>query len=167
MFLTIFNPKKLWNSQGNTCDGLKLRYIAIKVQGIQLTWLLRNVFLKNLRFHNSRSSHHRCSMKKVLVKNLAKFTGKHLCRSFFFYKEASLRPKKTLAQFFFCEFSEIFKTPTLKNICERLLLIISLEDGTREKAVLKISQRLESCVLVREHVNVNKSNFLLSMARDQ
>ena len=105
--------------------------------------------------------------KKFLLK-ISQNSQENTCAgASFFIKKQVWGLKKTLAQFFFCEFSEIFKTPTLKNICERLLLIISLEDGTREKAVLKISQRLESCVLVREHVNVNKSNFLLSMARNQ
>ena len=32
----------------------------------------------------SRSSHQRCSMKKGVLRNFTKFTGKHLCRSLFF-----------------------------------------------------------------------------------
>ena len=48
-----------------------------------------------------RSSHRMCSMqkqtpevfcKKVVLKNFAKFTGKHLCQSLFFNKVADLRP---------------------------------------------------------------------------
>ena len=31
-----------------------------------------------------RHSHRRSSMKKSVFKNFAKFTGKHLCQSFFF-----------------------------------------------------------------------------------
>ena len=31
-----------------------------------------------------RSSHERCSMKKSVLKNFAKFTEKHLCQSLFF-----------------------------------------------------------------------------------
>ena len=31
-----------------------------------------------------RSSHQRCSVKKVVLRNFAKLTGKHLCQSLFF-----------------------------------------------------------------------------------
>ena len=34
----------------------------------------------------------RCSMKKDVLRNFAKFTGKHLCQSLFFNKVAGLRP---------------------------------------------------------------------------
>ena len=115
-----------------------------------------------------RSSYQRCSIKKGVLRNFTKFTGKHLCQSL-----------KTLAQVYSCEFCEIsnntfltehvwvtasthcisktfteqflstwisfrsihrmcsikkvllksfatfFRTPILKNICERLLLSIS------------------------------------------
>ena len=52
---------------------------------------------------NYRSSHRRCSVKKVVLKNFANFTGKHLCWSIFFNKVAGL-------------------TPILKDISEQLLL---------------------------------------------
>ena len=41
--------------------------------------------------------------KKGVLRNFAKFTGKHLCQRLFFIK------KKTLAQVFSCEFCEISK----------------------------------------------------------
>ena len=53
----------------------------------------------NIIFKSSRPE---TFCKKDALKNLAKFTGKHLCQSLFFKKE-------TLAQVFFCEFCEIFK----------------------------------------------------------
>ena len=63
-----------------------------------------------------RSSHRRCSVKKSVLGNFAKFTGKHLCQSLFFNKVAGQRPeacnfikKETLAQVFSCEFCEISK----------------------------------------------------------
>ena len=43
-----------------------------------------------------RSSHRRCSMKKGVLKNFAKFTGKHLCQILFFNKVAGLRPQRRL-----------------------------------------------------------------------
>ena len=61
-----------------------------------------------------RSSHQRCSVKKGVLRNFTKFTGKHLRQSLFFNKIAGLRPatllkKETLAQVFSCEFCEISK----------------------------------------------------------
>ena len=38
----------------------------------------------------SRSSHQRCSIKKGVLRNFAKFTGKHLCRSLFLIKLQAL-----------------------------------------------------------------------------
>ena len=38
-----------------------------------------------------RSCHGRCSVKKVVLRNFVKFTGKHLCQSLFFNKVAALR----------------------------------------------------------------------------
>ena len=45
--------------------------------------------------HN-RSSHQRCSIKKGVLRNFAKFTRKHLCQSLFFNKVAGLRPATLL-----------------------------------------------------------------------
>ena len=62
-----------------------------------------------------RSSHQSCFIKKGVLRNFTKFTGKHLCQSLFFNKVAGLncRPKacnfikkETLAQVFSCEFSK-------------------------------------------------------------
>ena len=37
-----------------------------------------------------RSSHHRCSMAKGVLRNFTKFTGKHLCQSLFLDEVAGL-----------------------------------------------------------------------------
>ena len=63
---------------------------------------------------NYRTSHRRCSIKKGVLKNFTKFTGRLLCQSLFFNQVAGLRPATLLkkdapAQVFFCEFREIFK----------------------------------------------------------
>ena len=39
-----------------------------------------------------RSNHRRCSVRKSVLIDFAKFTGKHLCNSFFFNKVSGLRP---------------------------------------------------------------------------
>ena len=52
--------------------------------------------------------------KKVVLRNFAKFTGKHLCQSLFFnkvtdWRSAILLKKDTLAQVFSCQFCKISK----------------------------------------------------------
>ena len=65
---------------------------------------------------NDRSSHRRCSVKKGFPKNLANFTGKHLCWSLFLIKLQAFRciPVKfacvfLLTQVFSCEICQIFQ----------------------------------------------------------
>ena len=45
---------------------------------------------------SNRSSHQSCSVKKSVLRNFTKFTGKHLCQSLFFNKFAGLRPATLL-----------------------------------------------------------------------
>ena len=71
----------------------------------------------NIKFHNvaetDRSGHRRCSVKKGVLRNFAKFTGKHLCQRLFFNKVAgqvcNFIKKESLAQVFSCEFCKISK----------------------------------------------------------
>ena len=53
-----------------------------------------------------RSSGRELFCKRRCFRNLAKFTGKHLCQRFFFF---NFFKKETLAQVFSCEFCEISK----------------------------------------------------------
>ena len=53
-----------------------------------------------------RSSHQRCSMKKGILRNSTKFTGKHLVSCL---KACNFIKKETLAEVFSCEFCEISK----------------------------------------------------------
>ena len=57
---------------------------------------------------NTRSSHGGCSVKKDVLRNFAKFTGKHLCQSLFLIKNCNFIKTETLAQVFSREFCEIF-----------------------------------------------------------
>ena len=74
---------------------LNLRYCAcfelevLKLESVDSPW-------------NARSSHRRGSVRKGVLRNFAKFTGKHLYYSLLFKKE-------TLAQVFSFEFCEISK----------------------------------------------------------
>ena len=75
---------------------------------------------------NYRSSHRMCSVGKGVLRNAAKFKGKHLCQKLFFNKVAGLKPatvlKESLTQVFSCEFCELLRTPFLQNTSGRLLL---------------------------------------------
>ena len=74
---------------------------------LKFSRFLRHIVL-NLLLH-FRSSHQRCSVRKGVLRNFAKFTGKHLCQSLFF----NFIKKETLTQMFFCNFCEIFKNTFL------------------------------------------------------
>ena len=58
-----------------------------------------------------RSSHRRCSVKKGVLTNVAKFTGKNLGQSLFFNKVPGLRPSK-----------KWLRTPFLQNTSWQSLL---------------------------------------------
>ena len=79
-----------------------------------------------------RSSHKRCSLKKGVLRNFKKFTGKYLCQSLFFNKAAGLRPqavhvnkKRLWHRCFSVNFAKFLRTPFLQNTSERLLLLIN------------------------------------------
>ena len=69
--------------------------------------------LDNLKHANGRSSRPEVFYKKGVLKNFAKFTGKHQCQSLFLIKllaeACNLIKKKTLAQVFSYEFCENLK----------------------------------------------------------
>ena len=76
-----------------------------------------------------RSSHQRCSMKKGVLKNFTKFTGKHLCQSLFFNKVAGLRPaallkKRLWHRCFPVNFVKFLRTPFLQNTSGGLLMLL-------------------------------------------
>ena len=62
-----------------------------------------------------RSSHRRCSIKKGVLRNFAKFTGKHLCQRLFFKKTATLLKKSLWHRCFLVNFEKFLRTPFLQN----------------------------------------------------
>ena len=65
-----------------------------------------------------RSSHRRCSVNKTVLRNFAKFTGKHLCQSLFLLKlqTSGLRPatllkKRLWRRCFLVNFAKFLRTP--------------------------------------------------------
>ena len=49
------------------------------------------LLIKFAQTTNFKSSHRRCSVRKGVLRNVVKFTGKYLCQSLFFNKVAGLR----------------------------------------------------------------------------
>ena len=88
-----------------------------------------NIYQTNLhhRCLASRISHQKCFMKKGVVWNCAKLTGKHLYERLFFNEVADLRPatllKKRLWHMRFpVSFAKCIRPPFLQNISGRLFL---------------------------------------------
>ena len=74
-----------------------------------------------------RSSHRRCSVKKGVLRNITKFTGKDLCQRLFFNKVAGLRPATLLEKSlwhrcFPVNFVKFLRTFFLQNTSGQLLL---------------------------------------------
>ena len=74
-----------------------------------------------------RSSHRRCSVRKGVLRNFAKFTVKHLCQSLFFNKVVGLRRKTLLKKrlwhrYFPVNFETFLRTLFLQNTSRQVLL---------------------------------------------
>ena len=79
--------------------------------------------------HDTEAVVRRCSVKKGVLKNFTKFTGKHLCQSLFFNKVAGLRPatllkKRLWHRCFPVNFVKFLRTPFYIEHLWRLLLMI-------------------------------------------
>ena len=105
-----------------------------------------------------RSSHRRYSKKKGLLKNFAEFTGKYLSQSLFFNKVAGLRPatllkKRLWHKCFPMNIAKILRTPILKNICERLLLVAAW------RTTQKLSRRDLLILTCFTYINISVASF--------
>ena len=66
-----------------------------------------------------KSSHRRCSVNRGVLRNFAKFTGKHLCESL---RSATLLKKRLWQRCFPENFAKLLRTHLLQNTSKRLLL---------------------------------------------
>ena len=78
--------------------------------------------------------------KKGVPRNFVKFTGKHLCQSFFFNKACNFIKKEILAQMFSCEFYEIsrntfFQRTPLVATSGRYSVMFSWEEKTNSQSI--------------------------------
>ena len=108
--------------------------IKLRKEALHYNFLVAN--LRSLR--GNRSSHRRCSVRNGILRKLAKFTGKHLCKSLFFNKVSGLRPLTLLKRrlwhkCFPMNFAKFLRTPIFKNTSERVLLnkLITIKHLTR------------------------------------
>ena len=104
-----------------------------------------------------RSSHRRCSVRKDVYQNFAKFTGKHLRQSLFFNKAAGISnfiKNEALAQVFSCEFYEISNNNFFTKHFRWLLLSGILLNNLMENYVL--------CLLIS---TFTKNSFFESKSR--
>ena len=110
IYILHFNYFRKLTKNFKTLDLQILLLLLLRVLITRVQQFLGNVHYKNLNANIFRSSHQRCSIKTGVLKNIAKFTAKHICQSLFFNKIASnFIWKKTLAHVFSCEFCKIFK----------------------------------------------------------
>ena len=94
----------------------------------RLVWLKRDWHFQNisdewarpLLLYNFQKQLPEVFCKKVVLKNFAKFTRKHLCQSLFFWPATLL--KKTMAQVLWCEFCKSFKNTFFTEHLRWLLL---------------------------------------------
>ena len=78
-------------------------------------------------YSKARSSHKRCHIRKGVLRNFVKFTGKHLCRSLFLNKVAGLSPATLIKRdsghrCFPVNLTKFLRTTLLQNTSGRLLL---------------------------------------------
>ena len=82
---------------------------------------------KTLKLAVAISHHRKCSVRKGVLRNFAKPTGKHLCQSPYFNKVTGLTPATLLKKTpwhrcFPVNFAKFLRTPFLQNTPGRLLL---------------------------------------------
>ena len=103
------------------------------------------------KFSKIKSSHRRCSVKNDVLKNFAKFTGKHMCQCLFFDNVAVLRPATFLKmrlrrRCFAMNFAKFLRTPVFR---EHLWMLLLKDAGleiqyfmvTRETAIRVVLQK--------------------------
>ena len=113
-----------------------------------------------------RSSYRRCSTKKGVLKNFAKFIGKHLCQSLIFNNVVGLKPttllkkrlwtqacifiqKRLQHNYFPVNFAKIFGILILQSICQQFCKMITLasRSGSRinnYNSVMRLTEFLVS-----------------------
>ena len=113
----------------------------------------------------------RCSVKRGVLRNFAKFTGKNLCQKLFFNKIAGLRHaasvKKSLCHGCFpVNFPRFLRTPFLQNTSGRLLLSNTYKiQLKKEFTAAKIQKQLPQVFCKRRPTTLSKITPVFSIAK--
>ena len=117
----LTKPATPKNKNQETSTKLKRQEIIFTVRPPPIKRVLQ-------RDTSDRSSHQRCSVRKGVLRIFTKFTGKHLCQSFFFNKVGGLRPatllkKRPWHRCFAVNFAKFLRAPFLQNTSRRCFCI--------------------------------------------
>ena len=144
----VFNCLKNLEQKMNDLYMLANSKTEMQIKGdrqlINVTFSLEVLTSKFDELEKDRSRRWRCFVKKGVLKNFAKFTGKHLCQSLFFNKVAgnacNFIKKEDLAQVFFpVNFSKFSRTLFLQNTSGRLLLERKEKDELSNNLQIEVS----------------------------
>ena len=130
--------------------GTLLCYTLTLIEGTLPKMIRSHPYLK----HQKRSSHRRCSVRKGVLRNFAKFAGKRL-------RPAALLRKRFWYRCFPVSFAKCLRTPFLQNTSGWLLLIKSLFRGSYPEVFCKetVQKNFVEFVLVCS-VYLSRSLFL-------
>ena len=125
---------------------------------------IQSKLLLKQRIHSCifRSSHQKCSVKQYVLRNFAKFRGKHLRQSLFFNKiagTATLLKKRLLHRCFPVNFAKFLKIPFSQKTSGRLLLYFEKNTLT----YLRKNSRLMSIVIVNLRVFIVIANLRVAL----
>ena len=125
---------------------------------------IQSKLLLKQRIHSCifRSSHQKCSVKQYVLRNFAKFRGKHLRQSLFFNKvagTATLLKKRLLHRCFPVNFAKFLKIPFSQKTSGRLLLYFEKNTLT----YLLKNSRLMSIVIVNLRVFIVIANLRVAL----
>ena len=108
-----------------------------------------------------RGSHRKCSARKAVLRNFAKFTGKHLCQSLIFNKAAGLRlatvlKKRLWHRCFPLNFAKFLRTPVLQNTSGGLFCLF---DSQLLLYFACVNRRKQHCTRAIKIATCSKSDY--------
>ena len=117
-----------------------------------------NCWIKMILCKIFKSSHQRCSVRKDILSDFAKFKGKHLCQSLRPAAEAcNFIIKETLAQVFsYVSFAKFLRMPFLQNSSGRLLPDVLLsEEFQQSRWLLKSAKTsiIDQHLFLEDYIN--------------
>ena len=100
-------------------------------------------------------SDQKCSLKKGVLENFAKFTKKHLCQNLLFNKSFLLK-KRLCLSCFPVNFVKFSRTPFLQNTFGRLLLKAYGNIDMEIVNYLELFQCFKKCIFSRQQFSISK-----------